>query len=358
MFKKLLPILLLTGCLDSPYDAQFTPVTKEPPKTTASDSTLTNSAIKNEKHPERLASMFRSEDHGRTWLPMGDGLPEDLIVTQLATLGQQIVLASNNYGVFLSDPDRKSWQQLDTESLPSKHISSLYVDGGNIYVGVYKEGIYLSQNVGKSWMPLNHNLQYEIVKSILRNGKELWIGTDRGIFALSDGAETWRRVSNKPQMWGLAKAGDTVLAGSYEGIIASSDNGITWRLVNHRIKPSKLSIVEGKVVAMDMEEGLELSEDMGKTWKPIEAGVVHKNHVFEIVRAGSNLMRSQTDGIYLSQDWGKSWKDIYHFSFSEPFGVMLSTGKQWNEVYSRPEAPFNQLLVVDGVLYGATVQGC
>lgn len=360
MFKKLLPILLLTGCLDKPYESQVaiaTTTTEESPAPRMQvDSQRTSDAKVN--RPESLVSMFRSEDGGRNWTPMGDGLPEDLQVTQLATLGQQIVLASGNYGLFLSDPERKSWQQLDTQSLPDKHISSLYMDGGNIYAGVYKAGIYVSHNVGKSWVPLNHNLKDETVKSILRNGKEMWIGTERGIFALQDGAGTWRQVSDKPQMWGLLKAGDKILAGSYGGILSSSDNGATWSVVNHRIKPSKLSLVEGKIIAMDWEEGLELSEDLGKTWKPIEAGVVHENHVFEIVRTGNNLMRSQSDGIYMSQDWGNSWKDIYHFSFSEPFGVMLSLGKQWNEVYSRPEAPFSQVIVVDGVVYGATVRGC
>lgn len=360
MFRKLLPILLLTGCLDSPYECQVAVNTETNRHTEDLTEKIDSQLTKDTKmkRPESLVSMFRSEDGGRNWTPMGDGLPEDLQVSHLDTLGKQIVLASMNYGVFLSDLERQRWHQLDTLSLPSKRISSLYEEDGNIYVGVYKQGIYVSNNVGKNWVPLNHNLKDETVKSILRNGKELWIGTEHGIFALQDGAETWRQVTDKPQMWGLLKAGDKILAGSYKGILSSSDNGATWSLVNHQIKPSKLSFVEGKIIAMDWEEGLAISEDLGKTWKPIQAGVVHENHVFEIVRTKNNLMRSQTDGIYMSKDWGKSWKDIYHFSFSEPFGVMLSIGSQWNEVYSRPEAPFIELLVLDGVVYGATVRGC
>ena len=357
MLHKLLPILILfTGCLDAPFDTQIASPTATDKKAAPTD-TQTDS-VKNVARPESLVSMFRSDDLGHCWMPIGDGLPEDLQVAHLDTLGKQIVLASANYGVYLSDPEKQSWQQLDTTSLPNLNITSLHVADGVIYAGVFKQGIYASKDSGKTWTSLNHNLKDERVKSILRTGNELWIGTDRGIYALQDGSKAWRQISNKPQMKGLLKVGNNFVAGTYEGIALSSNNGETWDVVNRKIKPSKLSVVDGKIIAMDMGEGLELSADMGKTWKTIQDGVLHDYQVFEIVKMGNNLMRSQSDGIYMSQDWGKSWKDIYHFSFSEPFGVLLSTGEQWNEVYSRPEAAFFELIVVDGVVYGGTVRGC
>ncbi|MCF8247191.1 MAG: hypothetical protein K9J37_19430 [Saprospiraceae bacterium] len=357
MLHKLLPILLLAfaGCTDAPSNDQIVSASTADKEVDANGA---QTADKLTVRPGRLASMFRSDDNGRSWTPISDGLPENLAVSHMDTLGRQIVLGSNNFGVFLSDPERQSWQQLDTTSLPSNGITSLYVDRGNIYAGVYKNGIYVSNNVGKSWVSLNHNLGGERVKSILRTGKELWIGTDSGIYALPDGGEVWRQISNKPQMRGLLKVGDNFVAGTYEGIAVSSDNGKTWNVVNRKIKPSELSVVDGKIIAMDTEKGLEFSDDMGKTWNPIQDGVVHDIAVLEVVKTGNNLLRTQWDGIYLSQDWGKTWKDIYHFSYGEPFGVMLSTGKQWNEVYSRPEVPFLQLMVLDGVVYGATGRGC
>lgn len=356
MFKKFLPVLVLfAGCLNAPTNDQIVPASTAEKK---AEANATQPDLELTVNPDRLASIFRSDDNGHSWTPVSEGLPENLALSHMDTLGKQIVLGSNNYGVFISDPERQSWRQLDTTSLPDNGISSLYVDRGNIYVGVYKNGIYVSKNVGKSWVSLNHNLKGERVKSILRTGNELWIGTDTGIYALADGTEVWRQISDKPQMRGLLKVGENFVAGTYEGISVSNDNGKTWNVVNRKIKPSKLSVVDGKIIAMDTEEGLELSEDMGKTWKPIQEGVVHDTHVFEMVIIGNNLMRTQWDGIYLSQDWGKTWKDIYHFSYGEPFGVLLSTGKQWNEVYSRPEVPFLQLMVLDGVVYGATGMGC
>ncbi len=360
MFKRLLPILLLASCMDSPYESHVAMATSSTEEAAKPGTEIDSKMTKNKQplRAESLVSMFRSDDLGHSWTPIGEGLPENLMITQLDKMGNQIVLATANYGVFLSDPGNRSWQQLDTTSLPSNHITSLHVTAGVIYAGVLKNGLFASKDMGKSWASINHNLEGERVKSILRTGKELWIGTDHGIYALPDGATAWRKISDKPQMSDLLKVGNNFVAGTYDGVALSSDNGQTWRIVNHKIKPSKLSVVDGKIIAMDTDQGSAISEDMGKTWTPIQQGIVHDNHVFEVVKAGNSMMRSQPDGIYLSNDSGKNWKDIYHFSFDEPFGVMLSVGEQWNEVYSRPEAPFVEFIVVDGVVFGATVRGC
>lgn len=360
MFKKLLPILLLTGCLDSPYESQVAIATTTKEETIAPPTKIDSQLTTDSKamRPESLASMFRSDDLGRTWTPVGEGLPENVMITQLEKMGNQILIGTFHHGVFLSHPGNERWQQLDTTSLPSNHITSLHVAGSVIYAGVLKHGIFASTDQGKSWASLNHNLQYERVKSILRTDNELWIGTDRGIFSLKNGTETWQQTTTKPLMSGLLKVGDNLVAGTYEGIALSSDNGKTWNIVNRKIKPSKVTFVNGKIIAMDTEEGMEVSEDLGKTWKSQQRGIVHENHVYEVTQAGDGLLRSQPDGLYLSKDGGNQWKDIYHFSFDEPFGVMLSVGEQWNEVYSRPEAPFVELIVVDGVVFGATVRGC
>ncbi len=353
MFHKLMPILLLvlfTGCLDSPLDSPM-----------AQASTVVEpkaSPGKTATRPENLVSVFRSDDLGRSWVPLGYGLPEDLLATHLERWGNQLVLGSSNYGVYLSNPGNQSWQQLDTTTLPSTNINNLYVAEGVIYAGVRKQGIYASKDLGKSWVSLNHDLKSPTVKSILRTGKEVWVGTDEGIFALQDGSKTWRQITDKPQMQGLLMVGESFIAGTYNGIVISNDHGKTWKVVNKDIMPTKIALVDGNFMAMDIDQGAFLSADMGKTWKPMQEGIANETQVFEIVKVGDELLRSQPDGLYLSKDGGAKWQDIYHFSFDVPFGVMLRTGKQWNEVYSRPEAPMVDFIVVDGVVFGATVRGC
>ena len=357
MFHKLLflPVLFLfTGCLDAPFSTQIAPSSTQAETPTASQP----APEKKMARPESLVSMFRSDDLGRSWTPVGDGLPEDLQVSNLEKLGDQIVLGSSNYGVFLSNPGNQSWQQLDTTALPNNAITSLHVAESVIYAGVRMQGIFASNDLGKTWASMKHNLKNVIVKSILLTGNEVWIGTDEGIFALQDGSKEWRQISNKPQMKDLLKVGDNFVAGTYEGIVLSRNNGETWEVVNKKIKPSKIVVVDSKIIALDSDIGAVISADMGKTWKPMQDGIVSKAHVFEVAKVGDELLRSQPDGIYQSKDNGEKWKHIYHFSFDEPFGVMLKLGEQWNEVYSRPEVPIMEFIVVDGVVYGATMRGC
>ncbi len=357
MFHKLLPILLLfTGCLDAPFDTQIASTTAADKKAAPTDTQI--DSVKIVARPESLVSLFRSNDQGRSWTPIGDGLPENLFVTQLDTLGKQIVLATANHGFFLSDPQKQSWQQLDTASLPSKKITSMHVEQGVIYAGMYQKGIFASPDLGKTWASFNHNLKGESVKSLLRAGNELWIATDRGIFALPDGSKVWRKIFNKPHSQGLIKVGENYLAGTYDGIILSSDNGRTWDLVFKGFNPSRLFELDGKIIALQNDKAAQISADMGKTWAPMRKDFGDGNHVLAVAKLGNLLMSYRNDGIFHSTGWNDEWKPIYRFSFDEPYGALLNWGEQWNEVYSRPEAPFTDLIIVDGVVYGGTVRGC
>jgi photosystem II stability/assembly factor-like uncharacterized protein len=344
MLHKLLPFLLLfTGCLNAP---------------TSSKTDTTSATGQGAASPDRLVSIFRSNDQGRSWTPTGEGLPEDLFVVQMDTLGKQIVLATANYGFFLSDSQRQNWQQLDTTLLPSLKITSMHVERGVIYAGMKHKGIFASPDLGKTWASINHNLNGESVKSILRAGNELWIATDRGIFALPDGSAAWRQIFDKPHSSGLLKVGDNYLAGTYDGIIMSSDKGRTWDLVFKGFNPYRLFALDGKIIALQNDKPAQLSEDMGKTWKPMRKDFGDGNHVLAVAKLGNHLMSYRNDGIFQSTGWNDEWKPIYRFSFNEPYGALLNWGEQWNEVYSRPEAPFTDLLILDGVVYGGTVRGC
>jgi photosystem II stability/assembly factor-like uncharacterized protein len=357
MFHKLLPFLLLfTGCLDAPFDTQIASTTAADKKAAPTDNQT--DSVKIVARPDRLVSIFRSNDQGRSWTPNGEGLPENLFVTQLDTLGKQIVLATSNYGFYLSDPQKQSWQQLDTTHLPSLKITTMHVEKGVIYAGMHQKGIFASHDLGKTWDSLNHNLEDESVKSILRAGNELWIATDQGIFALPDGSKVWQQIFDKPHSSGLLKVGENYLAGTYDGIILSSDKGRTWGLVFESFNPSRLFVLDGKIIALQNDKAAQLSADMGKTWTPMRKDFGDGRHVLTVAKLGNHLMSCRNDGIFQSTGWDGEWKPIYRFSYNEPYGALLNWGEQWNEVYSRPEAPFTDLIIVDGVVYGGTVRGC
>lgn len=344
LFNKFLPILLLfSGCLNAPTDNHVAPQ---------------NTAEKKVERPGSLVSIFSSNDHGHNWSPIGEGLPQDLQLSQLDTLGQQLVVGTSNYGVYLSDPGKQSWQQLDTTTLPTLKITSLHVANGVIYVGLHEQGIYATQDLGKTWASMNYNLTGEWVKSILRVGNELLIGTDRAFFALSDGTTVWRKTFDKANLSGLLKIGNNIVAGTYEGIISSSDNGGSWHIIHKDFKPSRMFVIDGKIIATQYDYPVEFSEDMGKTWRELGNGFGNSNQVLAVAKIGNRLMSYRNDGIFQAEGWNQEWKPIYRFSSDKPYSVLLNWGEQWNEVFTRPEAPFTDVIITDGVVYGGTVRGC
>ncbi len=211
-------------------------------------------------------------------------------LSQLDTLGQQLVVGTSNYGVYLSDPGKQSWQQLDTTTLPTLKITSLHVANGVIYVGLHEQGIYATQDLGKTWASMNYNLTGEWVKSILRVGNELLIGTDRAFFALSDGTTVWRKTFDKANLSGLLKIGNNIVAGTYEGIISSSDNGGSWHIIHKDFKPSRMFVIDGKIIATQYDYPVEFSEDMGKTRRELDNEFGNSNQVLSVAKIGNRFM--------------------------------------------------------------------
>lgn len=333
MFHKLIPVLLLVAGIVALAYKPSVPAGK----------------------PEGNSRMFRSDDLGHTWSPAGKGLPVDLQMSYLDTLGKRIVLASSNHSVFLSDDKKENWRQLDTMLLPSQNITSLHVANGVIFIVVADKHIYASSDLGRIWMPLNHNLYNENIMPLLRSGDELLAGTDNGIFRMKDGTNTWQKVF-KGRVTSLLRLGDNYLARTPWGLFLSSDHGNTWNAFGTDCKPGDLVFIDGKIIA---RSGYlwDASEDMGKTWKPLNLSLSLEKGMSDIVKAGNAWVSCLSDGIYLSKDWGQEWNLVYRFPPVEPLKTNIKSIHAWDLL---PEEPFIDMIVVDGVVYGGfgRKEGC
>ncbi len=322
MFQKLLPLLLLVGCLEAPT----TPID-------TLQSTVNQSVVKK----KTLAIMYRSTDEGVTWTPYGEGLPDDLIVESLGMLGDQFLLSSENHGLYLSDPTKQRWQPLNTQQLPSKKITSLHVAEGVIYVGVLWKGIYASYDMGKTWVSLNHNLEGELVKSILRVGdSELWIGVDDGIYALRDGTKAWRQIHKGAQVTSMLRSGDHYVAGTQAGILLSKDSGNSWDWVRKGLTSNNLSLDGGTVTATIMGGEVEVSNDNGATWKPSLSGQPTLGNTVETVEMSGGLVRYNKPDTPAPQD-DFDVQSLFRTTPTETIIIMARDG---------------------GVLYGGRFNGC
>ena len=142
-------------------------------------------------YPEKRFPLLVSNDFGKTWESATENLPEDIQVSFIAQKGSEMVLASDNMGIFISSENKLKWNSIG-KKLPNTKINALFVLGEKIYVGVYRQGIYQSTNEGQTWESLNNNLQNLNVQSILKLDEQLLVGTDEGVFVLDDNMNLWK----------------------------------------------------------------------------------------------------------------------------------------------------------------------
>ena len=335
MLKLILPLVFLApGCADTPQMLLDSVAPCEPHCTVANVQ----------------SRIYRSADLGKTWTPVGEGLPEDLQVNFLDTLGEQIVLASDNHGLFISDPEKKIWRPLAPDFLPKERVSALRVDDGVIFAGFFRNGIFASHDGGRNWRPMTNDLKRD-ANCILKVGNQLWIGAYDGIYALKDGTKSWQQIYVGQSVSRMLKVGENFIASTNWGVFLSKNEGKTWDCVRTTENSGfSLAQIDGKVIGMKFTEvaplilslqartnmrKVEVSDDFGQTWRPVHETVTTSGAVFKMIKAGDIWMSAQSDGIYISKD----------------------SGATWEQVFKPTEDIFSDILRVDGVIYAGKSKG-
>lgn len=255
--------------------------------------------------------VYQSFDHGITWWPVSEGLPDDLRVSFMAQHGEQVLLATENHGLYISERESQRWRQLDTKTLPGLKITSVLVSDGVIYAGVFKQGIFASYDHGLSWETLNSGLQDLAVRAILKQGDELWVGADNGIYSTKKGSGAWKQIFKGAQVNCLHRNGTNVLAATHRGIVLTINNGQTWNWVQQGEAIWNIAPIGNELVAMHLSEKLEKSSDNGMSWQPIRDGLPDTLNVFETVEINGLLVCSNPKGVYLSYDNGGLWVPVF-----------------------------------------------
>ena len=147
---------------------------------TTLDTLPVNKIVANTRNP-----LLLSRDYGQTWVNVSQGLPTGVQVSFIETKENEMVIATDNMGVFISTNNRSQWKRAGT-NLPGQKINALHVVEKTIFVGVYRKGIFKSDDEGVTWDSINDNLPNLSVQTIWKFEEELFVGTDAGIFKLSN----------------------------------------------------------------------------------------------------------------------------------------------------------------------------
>jgi photosystem II stability/assembly factor-like uncharacterized protein len=221
-----------------------------------------------------------SRDGGSTWTALvSQGGLDFYDSADCAISADTIALASD--GVLLSHDGGKTWKRYAKELVGSNIYTSVLIDGAAIYAAS-PDGIAVSANGGAAWtwVAKDKKLNGRWPTSLAKVGKEIWIGTDKGSFLVSqDSMATVKEIAVAPGQqtvpgFVLYKAGDTLLASTdWPGIFTSSDGGKSWQ--HAAFDKGNASIVgewHGVLFMRDFRD-LKASTDGGATWTAITEGL-------------------------------------------------------------------------------------
>lgn len=287
----------------------------------------------------------RSEDRGRSWAYAAGSSPWRntfyRVVCDPARAGILYAACSNQHdiphwtnidsprhegGVCLSEDFGKTWRPL-TEGLPKLPCTSLVLDpkspseARTLYVAVFGDGVYRSTDGGRTWNRASEGLGAETNRHVYsvrlhpdgtlfcsitgrRTGRDF--ATPSGLYRSRDGALSWEPLSESLDLrWAgdfafdprdsniIYLAAASAPGYSQGGLYNTTDGGVTWR----------------KLIGDDLEEARRLPMDLSSYTHAFFVTVDEQNP--ERVYLGAT-----THGLFLSEDGGETWREVLGIPFT------------------------------------------
>jgi len=230
-----------------------------------------------------VAGLYRSDDRGKTWYVVSD---EDLVVTNIALNAQRpdrIILGVESDGVYISDDHGKTFQR-SCEGLRNLTVTSIAADpaaANDVYAAVafggISSGIYESQDAGQTWKKRSSTKLPAVLSLTINDDPQTRFiaGTEKGFFWSSDGIE-WTQA---PPEYAPIRVDKVVrfnrlrlFAATSQGVFTSRDAGKSW----YRLAGSDERAVDLVVGTLGDQKGLfaltagGLMVFDGERWQTIE----------------------------------------------------------------------------------------
>jgi len=278
--------------------------------------------------------VYALADDGNTWTLVKDSIepaasqippewarwPFNRQVNHLAAIND-VVLAGTFGGVFRSTDRGQTWEGA-SQGLPHgertsivSSIDTLAVIGAKIYAGVHDSGLFISDDLGRSWTEASRDLRDMKVEGVVRKGEKLFAATSEdGVFVSLDQGRHWRTTGEFPpekQILSLAGIGDHLLAWTMDGVYLSTDEGRSWMASETGFNGyySHSFIVSGAKIFAGMNNRFMVSADQGRSWTKL--GAIGEDVAICALAAGDGIFFAGTSsGIFFSTDDGRSWTHL------------------------------------------------
>lgn len=293
--------------------------------------------------------LFRSDDLGATWTRLEGGFPSAADITCIAGMDGDLFAAVDEWGgpghLCVKAAGSAGWERLGLVLAENQDLTCLEAAGGNLIAGT-DAGLFVSDDRGRTWSPAGpEGDEAPRVNSMESIGTRVFACTGDGILLSTDRGRTWRQVFPRPpevrNIERLVPFGDYLLAGGDHGIIVSKDLGETWapaglgppgsRHCSSIATDGKVLVAgiyprpresgkadEDEIVApLEMAFDIAVSEDGGRSWRVVTAGLPDAFRVGYLLTVPSGFVTSlestytkggkKSIGLFLSTNGGVTW---------------------------------------------------
>ncbi len=229
------------------------------------------------------------------------------------------LIAGTDTGLYLSNDAGASWQACPlpmSAMIPSLACSPHFAVDGIVLASTSEDGIWFSQDRGRTWQARNFGLLDSTVFCIafspnFATDATVFIGTDGALYHSYNGARAWKECSMDGEVAPIVSlvtsptfsADGVVLAGTERtGLWRSSDRGANWDALSLPAQSiNAIAMIEPHCLIAATDAGLYRSDNVGQTWQCL-ADIPHAlclaSHA-QVQLAGLNH-----DGLVLSADSG------------------------------------------------------
>jgi photosystem II stability/assembly factor-like uncharacterized protein len=243
---------------------------------------------------------------------------KDKIINSIAVNGKNIVVGAYYDGVYLSTDSGENWTQVNNGLISKNIVNSLIYNGANILAGTEDVGVFLSTNNGNNWTKSSSGIPNTCIQTFAANGTNLYTGacyfdgaSGGSVYFSTDSGDSWTEINNglpMDQNINALAVNDSILfAGLGNGIYRSSDNGSNWTLVLNNKGTVYSFLFDGLNLFSATAGGVFLSTDNGVNWTGINNGLTDKD-VRALAHIGTNLFAdTYNSGIFRSTNNGTYW---------------------------------------------------
>ena len=291
------------------------------------------------------AGCFRSDDLGRTWVAVNDGLTSPYIQSLAASPAfkkdRTLYAGTLGSGVMRTTNGGETWGPVEfwggAPAVTAIALSPRFPDEGTILAGTQSDGVYRSTNGGRTWSAANFGLNDLSILALalsptFEEDETCFCLAGDGLYRSTNGARAWRAVTrgiDTPAVQAVAISpmfpeDGTVFLGTEDGgVFRSSDKGASWKTSNDGLTNLSVNALwispryesDRTVYAGTAGEGVFKSTDGGKTWKHVLTHALENPAVMALATdtSGKTLLAGlHQGGVWRSPDAGNDWDPASH----------------------------------------------